>query len=338
MGKAANNNYDLIDIFKFFFACCVVLIHTEISKELSNGFYLQEMLFRLAVPFFFVSSGFLSSQKELSSANLKKSLKKMISIYMIWSFIYIFATYFRYDFDYTYLFDQFIRFFFLSADNIMWFIGSVIFSMIVIFHLGKNKKYLIISLVTAFLLYLFGLFFTTYNFIPKNTFFTELVTYLSKTFYANRNPIFSGYLYFGIGYYMSLYCKDNKLKLKHLIILIPLDILFLFLESKLIYQNLNSLIEYDFLIMHIPTIILLFLVIKNIKKLPINTIKIRKISAIMYYIHILILFTYQYLIINNYLHLDINSKKLDLLVLTTTIIISWLANELLNYKRKEVIR
>ena len=336
MTKSQNTNYDLIDILKFFFACCVVMIHTQFSRKIGNGFFLQEMIFRLAVPFFFVTSGYLFKKK--TSVELKKNLKKFGIIYILGSFIYMFLTYLKYDFGYTFIFDQILRILFLSADSVMWFIGSLIFSIILVFHLGKNKKKIIISLIIAFILYLFGLFFTTYSFIPKNEFFTELSNYLSKTFYSNRNPIFSGYLYFGIGYFIGQFLNDYKLSLKQLLIFIPINLFLLILESKLIYQNVTNLIEYDFLIMHIPTIILIFLIIKNIKSLPINTIKIRKISMIMYYIHVAILFMYQYLINNNYLKININSKKLDLIVLLTSIISSWLISIVINYIRKKVIK
>lgn len=336
MSKSENINYDLIDILKFFFACCVVMIHTQLSSKIENGLYLQEILFRLAVPFFYVTSGYLF--KKTTVIELKKVLKKLGIIYILGSLVYMFLTYFKYDFGYTFIFDQTLRILFLSADNVMWFIGSLMFSIVLVFHIGKNKKRIIISLVIAFILYLFGLFFTTYSFIPKNNFFNELSTYLSKIFYANRNPIFSGYLYFGIGYFIGQFCKDYKINLKQLLILVPIDLVLLVLETKLIHQNITSLIEYDFLIMHIPTIILILLIVKNIKSLPINTIKIRKVSMIMYYIHIAILFLYQYLINKRYIRININSKKLDLLVLITSIVVSWLINIFINYRRKKVIK
>jgi len=336
MTKSENKNYDLIDILKFFFACCVVMIHTQLSNKIDNGFYLQEILFRLAVPFFYVTSGYLFKNK--TSMELKKILKKFGIIYILGSFIYMFLTYLKYDFGYTFIFDQILRILFLSADNVMWFVGSLIFSIILVFHLGKNKERIIISLIIAFILYLLGLFFTTYSFIPKNEFFTELSTYLSKVFYANRNPIFSGYLYFGIGYFIGQFLRNYKLSTKQLLVFIPIDLLLLILESRLIHQNITSLIEYDFLIMHIPTIILIFLIVKNVKSLPINTIRIRKISMIMYYIHIAILFMYQYIINNKYLNININSKKFDLLVLLTSIIASWLINIVINQYRKKVIK
>ena len=53
-------NYALIDIFKFTFAIVVVFIHT-CSERYQNG--LTTILTSMAVPYFFVASGFFLNKK-----------------------------------------------------------------------------------------------------------------------------------------------------------------------------------------------------------------------------------------------------------------------------------
>lgn len=51
----------LIDIFKFFFCLCVIAIHTSLLKNCSDEvfFWTNQCVLRLAVPFFFIVSGFM---------------------------------------------------------------------------------------------------------------------------------------------------------------------------------------------------------------------------------------------------------------------------------------
>lgn len=59
MTKACKQ-YNSIDLFKFLFAVVVVMIHTTPFKNASETFsyYFSNTFCNLAVPFFFVASGF----------------------------------------------------------------------------------------------------------------------------------------------------------------------------------------------------------------------------------------------------------------------------------------
>lgn len=85
--------YYYLDIFKLFFSICVVAIHTEPLKEISNTYItlLYNFVVCFAVPFFFVSSGFLFGLNT-DEVNLKFSLLKVrnkyIKLYIKWNIIY----------------------------------------------------------------------------------------------------------------------------------------------------------------------------------------------------------------------------------------------------------
>ncbi|WP_207638189.1 acyltransferase family protein [Butyrivibrio sp. AC2005] len=94
MGK---KNYYAIDLFKFIFAFCVVAIHTGpldgCMLSVVSTFY--DIFVAIAVPFFFISSGFFLAQKmqypfqiEANEIILKKYIKKNVKLYLIWSVIY----------------------------------------------------------------------------------------------------------------------------------------------------------------------------------------------------------------------------------------------------------
>ena len=57
-------NYNFIDILKFLFMLCVIAIHCHIELIFGRaGWYILHCIFRLAVPFFFIASGFFFAAK-----------------------------------------------------------------------------------------------------------------------------------------------------------------------------------------------------------------------------------------------------------------------------------
>lgn len=59
--------YQVINVLKFICAIFVVGIHTNIMSNSSNAvqWYVLHVFFRIAVPFFFICSGFLFGKKIL---------------------------------------------------------------------------------------------------------------------------------------------------------------------------------------------------------------------------------------------------------------------------------
>ena len=96
--SASNKNFNSLDICKLLMALCVVAMHTEplvhCAVPIINDIY--DSFVRMAVPFFFLSSGFLFAQKfetPFSSpkniAIVKKYLLKFIKMYVVWTVIYL---------------------------------------------------------------------------------------------------------------------------------------------------------------------------------------------------------------------------------------------------------
>lgn len=87
-----NEEYVNIDLFKLIMAICVVAMHINPFAACSNEYIvnLYDVTVRMAVPFFFMSTGFLIAKKgnDYRTA-FKRVLKKTARLYCIWSwFIY----------------------------------------------------------------------------------------------------------------------------------------------------------------------------------------------------------------------------------------------------------
>lgn len=60
-----DKNYDMVDLCKFIACICIVCIHTAAFSDFVSGgyYYISSCIFRIAVPFFFVTSGFFYGKK-----------------------------------------------------------------------------------------------------------------------------------------------------------------------------------------------------------------------------------------------------------------------------------
>lgn len=89
-------NYNSIDVAKLFMAVCVVAIHTDPLYGCANGFLLNlfNQVISWAVPFFFISTGFLIGKhvdltNDHAAKQIKTSALKMLKLYLLWSVIYL---------------------------------------------------------------------------------------------------------------------------------------------------------------------------------------------------------------------------------------------------------
>lgn len=89
--------YNSIDLFKFIMAFAVVAIHTDPLVSCSNVNIkdIYEIIVRLAVPFFFLASGFLLASKmrypfhdDDAIIRVKKTRNRLVKLYLVWSLVY----------------------------------------------------------------------------------------------------------------------------------------------------------------------------------------------------------------------------------------------------------
>jgi len=105
--KEEKYNYNGVDLFKFFFAFCVIACHihpygVEEYKIFSIYNFLDTIL-NAAVPFFFIASGFFMARKLKSPISHKENmkvilgiLKKYLVLYLVWTLIYLPITIYHY--------------------------------------------------------------------------------------------------------------------------------------------------------------------------------------------------------------------------------------------------
>jgi len=222
-----NEQYPWIDIARFFFCTCIIFMHIGTYKIIPEpySYYLEKGIFRLAVPFFFVVSGFMIEMK-IQSKNrcgdeiIKHYVTRLIYPYLFFETINVLLRIYSmikeqstFKTDILEIFKSLLFYPYGS----LWYIWACIIGTLLLYPFivhGKRKLAFIIGVI----LYGFALSCNNYyGLIPDNTFYKRLVGLYIECACSARNGVFVGFLLINIG----MFCYDIKDRFdKHIIVLI----------------------------------------------------------------------------------------------------------------------
>lgn len=294
-------NYYALDIAKFISALLVICIHTGplLDVDQNANFIVVQIIARIAVPFFFIVSGFLFFQKidfrrewndYENIAKLKHYVGRLFKIYVIWSILYL-------PFNYWILhtgdgltwmaFATYIRdFFFTGSFYHLWFLPALMFAVCAVYFMISTlsmRKTLIITMI----LYVIGMFGNVY---PKLLDTLPVIHLMWKSyasiFVTTRNGLFFGMVFIALGAYFAK--KTMYLKRPFLVIGLILSFILLLVECFTIRKHgfMSDLASMYFMLM--PCVSFLFLLLLRI---PLSSHKIyktlRKLSLLIYVSHIM---------------------------------------------------
>lgn len=195
--------YTGIDYFRFMAAFLIIAIHTSpLSRYTETGdFILTRIIARVAVPFFFMTSGFfLISRYAYNADKLKAFIKKMVVIYAISIVIYIPLNLYNSYFSMDNLVPNMIKdIFFDGTMYHLWYlpasmIGAAI-AWLIVRKTGFKK-----ALAIALALYIIGLFGDSYYGIAEKVpLLKNLYGYLFEVSDYTRNGILFAPVFFVLG-------------------------------------------------------------------------------------------------------------------------------------------
>lgn len=294
------SKYYAIDLMKFISALLVVCIHVgpllDVDKQ--ANFILVQIISRIAVPFFFVASGFFFFQKVDPSrewndyenlAYLKKYIGRLLKIYFIWTILYLPFTYILIAGD-GITSQEILRVIldsvFVGSYYHLWFLPALIFSCSIAYFL-YTKWGLRKTIIVAFILYLIGMLGNVYGSLFENTFLIQtLYKGYMAVFDTTRNGLFFGLIFVMIGAYFAhrrIYIRKIGIALLAILTFILLIIEAFLLKQNGFMQDTTSM--YFFLI---PCVMAMFYLITklSLKKRKIYSI-CRKLSLLIYVIHVM---------------------------------------------------
>ena len=281
-------NYTLIDYAKLFFAVCIVVIHTDVflSTRLSSWMILHGIS-RLAVPFFFITSGFFFGKKLLKSKNIKQDLVKYCKrLFVPFCFWLILDYYHLYSIvnGTGNLFLKTIQYLIFCPSGARSYVLALLVSVPIVTFFYKKDKLKLLWFISIFL-YFFALLCNSYYFLIDSTPFKIVIDKYMEIAITGRNGIFFALFFVTSGVIISKY--ENKINFKINNILLPIFYLIFIVEILLIkgssYLDDHSLfISFLFLI---PSLLIFTLQFISKK----DTTKIRNYSTGIYFSHRFIL-------------------------------------------------
>ena len=219
--------YRGVDLAKLLLAVCVVGIHTNIATLLP-GIYeriLTAGLFRLAVPYFFVASGFFMYRKveklgrerawQVVSGYILRLMKPFL-LFTVINSVQKGIDLLRGGTNWKYAALNVFKSAVFSPYGALWFVLACIVGALLLFPFlrwGRVWPAVIIGIC----LYFFAVLCNNYYFIAENTPLQSLVELYRRVFITSRNGLLVGFLFLALGCFA---CQISQILLRRRALLI----------------------------------------------------------------------------------------------------------------------
>ena len=215
-----------IDYIKAFMAIIVIAIHTSPQSNIDNTLIKDSIhsLYNIAVPLFFIASGFLTWNKIHNSTTsekrnrLKGWIRKTARIYIVWTAIYLPFTIYGFYLDDNSITKSgliFIRNIVFVGENYMswplWYLlGMLVAATIIYFMVSQNFRQRTMY-ITAITMAIIGV---SLEYCHDNGFLQIITNPYFRLFQTTRNGFFQGLPYIMIGISIA---NDGIIKSKKLL-------------------------------------------------------------------------------------------------------------------------
>lgn len=209
-------NYDVIDFFKFIACLSIIAIHTAFGSDFmsKSGYYVFANGFlRLAVPYFFVVSGFFFGKKiekagEAGITAIKGYCVRLLYPLVFWEIINIVIEILKQRFiqhlGIAAIILNVIKSVLFYPYGALWYVQALIIATIIVYFALKHNK-LVCCLVAGVLLYLCGLLANTYYFLIVGSPIQSVIDWYLCVFVSSRNALFVGLFFVATGVTIAKY-------------------------------------------------------------------------------------------------------------------------------------
>lgn len=219
--EQSTKRYDSINIMRMVSALLVIALHTSIFSSISIGFndIVAKGISRIAVPFFFTSTGYFLVRNVNKEGYIKKFVKKLGLIYIGVSAIdfLLIMPYIQNRFKGSIIENS--KYIFIGGiTESLWYIPAIIFAVVIV-SLFIRKNWIKPLIVMSVILYIIGLLGDSYFGLVKNTPLVGIVNFYNSIFINTRNGIAFSIPFVAIGALIALgYLKINQKHVKLLVL------------------------------------------------------------------------------------------------------------------------
>lgn len=316
-------NFNCIDVIKFICAILVCILHIKIFKvgEFETGDFVNliiaHAICRIAVPFYFVTAGFLLFRK--TDINRIGDYKDRIQ---------------GYCFKILRLLGLWTVLLFIGKTAQLWYIGGLVVAVTLLSLLLYFKIPMKCIIAIALVLYLIGMLGDAYSsygeLLREMSFFDYLFNFYDDFFKTTRNGVFMGFIFVLMG---ALFAH-RKIVMNMVVAFIGFAVsMGLVIAEAIRLEYCTEPKDYNMYLSLLPAVFFLFYIAThiNLKDGKIYG-KLRVAGMLIFYMHYFVKFIVDYVFehINQSLNIDLTDFTL-IFVLTITIItaflIEWLSNK-----------
>ena len=299
-----NRNYNSVDLAKFICAVFIIMLHIapfgQAAKD-SVPYYLnfgiQKYAARLAVPFFFITSGYFLYRKTVyasfSFSYTKKYAVRILKLYLIWTLIYFPISLYGMITDnggFLHSFAGYLRnVVFVGSYTQLWYLNGLIVAVCIVSFMLHRKIHPLKITCTAFLFYLAGLLGQSWFGLiaPIREAFPpawNLLKLAEKLIVTTRNGLFFGFLFVSVGMVSAYY--DIEISKRRAAILFFASMVFLLAEVFFLKRS-GFIRGYDMYFFLVPSAFFMFCLIRqiNLPDHPCYPV-LRIMSSLMFYTHL----------------------------------------------------
>ena len=296
-----------VDAVKFIMAVCVIILHTHPLEGINHtlNFITADVLGRIAVPFFFMATGFLLAQRKgdgyfFGIDHVKKYVYRILKLYIIWTAIYLPVIIYKNIIDsgegLRYGILTSIRdFIFVGSYGHLWYLPATAVGVAAGFFLtGKigGRR----SGILFFFLFLAGLLAQSYYGLLEiwtggGGLVWDALRLLKKIMVTSRNGIFFGSFFIYMGGWTARRYREIHLDTWMIWFGAAISVMLLGCEEVWL-QRLEFVREGDMYVMLVPSAFFLLMASLRIS-LKKDMVFWRKMSMNMYFIHLYFKFIYR---------------------------------------------
>ncbi|MGB0664073.1 MAG: acyltransferase family protein [Pontibacterium sp.] len=267
-----------LDALKLVMALMVVGIHSNFLLDVSETFSFLTVngLFRIAVPVFFIISGYYFFNAVQRSKEVLW-LKRLVLLYLVWMIIYSF--FWLNLSELSLIGGVKVVLTLVMGYHHLWFLPAMLIAAFVLLFLKHNLTLLLVSMCLCAIVGVALQYLRTYEVFPR-----EGVGLVLNHIWSHRNALFFAFPFFSIGFLVKKYEEKIVLSNLSLTVLALLGFAMLLMESWLNYSlgdQINYFDNYISLLFFAPLLFLLCLrtSLKGSGK------KISLYSAGVYFVH-----------------------------------------------------
>lgn len=202
--------YAAVDAARLFFCVCIVFLHSGAYHLVPGEWYVLHCLLRLAVPFFFVVTGYFwgagiyEKKRDMKEALIKFE-KRMLYPYIVFSVPNIIVAAIELHMQGetpVWIFLKICRAIIFYPYGALWYIWACIIAVLLLFLFLKKNR-LGIALILGFLSYIIALLMNSYYFVIEGTVLQGIADLILKVATSARNGFTVGFFFVGIGVWLA---------------------------------------------------------------------------------------------------------------------------------------